>query len=102
MGMTNDDIPKYRKKRGSNVSKSREKSKHKHEYKECLLIENNHPHRATYCTICGKIGNVYFFESEGLTVMSDKEIYSKYHNLEQFKINKLWQKYVQIEERIKP
>ena len=99
--MTNDDIPKYRKKRRSSVSNSREKSKHKHEYKECLLIEKNRPHWATYCTICGKIGDVHLFECEGLTVMTDEEIYNKYHNLKQFKVDEVWQKYLQIEERIK-
>ena len=53
----NDEIPKYRKKKSS-VSSASKKSKHKHIYKDCLLIMENGPHKAQYCTICGKIGNI--------------------------------------------
>ena len=41
----NDEIPKYRKKKSS-VSSASKKSKHKHIYKDCLLIMENGPHNA--------------------------------------------------------
>lgn len=31
------EIPKYKKPKKSNISKSNYKSKHKHQYKECLI-----------------------------------------------------------------
>ena len=62
--MIDNEIQKYRKKKQSSTSKSSTKSKHKHEYKEVLLIHNNKPHWATVCKICGKIGDLHFFETE--------------------------------------
>lgn len=59
-----NEIPKHRKKKQSSTSKSSIKSKHKHEYKEVLLIHNDRPHWATVCKICGKIGDLHFFEGE--------------------------------------
>ena len=59
-----NEIPKYRKKKQSSTSKSNTKSKHKHEYKEVLLIHNGRPHWATERKICGKIGELHFFETE--------------------------------------
>ncbi len=95
----NDEIPKYRKKRPS-VSSAGKKSKHKHIYKECLLIAENNPHKAKYCTICGKIGDMEFFESEkvngGYRMLTDVEVYDKYKNMERFEIESIFQKYVVI------
>ena len=97
MGIITDDIPKYRKKRKSSVSNSKEKSKHKHEYEECLLIDKNeHPHRAIYCKVCGKIKNVYFFEFDGSILMADDKIYKKYDNLKRFNVDSVWQKYISV------
>ena len=62
--MIENEIPKHRKKKQSSISKSSTKSKHKHEYKEVLLIHNDRPHWATVCKICGKIGDLHFFETE--------------------------------------
>jgi hypothetical protein len=66
------EIPKYKKNTKSNVSKSNQKSKHKHLYVPCKfstytgwawrkepLIEYG-----TYCTICGKIGEKKWFMYE--------------------------------------
>ena len=64
--MIQDDISKYLKQKESNISKSNRKSKHKHQYKECLI---QFPIAFTgktfintklygYCSICGKIGSV--------------------------------------------
>ena len=97
-----NEIPKHRKKKQSSTSKSSEKSKHKHEYKEVLLIHNSRPHWATVCKICGKIGNLHFFEAEkredGLYRQLDSdEVYDKYKHLEKIVIEDIWQKYVPID-----
>ena len=98
-----NEIPKYLKPTGSNISKSNRKSKHKHHYEECLIqyrstfIGKTHLNTGlyTYCTICGKI-NERFKENKSIvkdyirTVdtsigkcysrISDEELYEKYHN----------------------
>ena len=66
------EIPKYKKNTKSSVSKSSQKSNHKHLYVPCKfstctgwswrkepLIEYG-----TYCTICGKIGEKKWLMSE--------------------------------------
>lgn len=100
--MIDNEIPKHRKKKPSSTSKSSTKSKHKHEYKPCLLIHNKHPHRATYCKICGKIGDLQLFETElyrdGIWRLLDyDEIFEKYKDLEKYYIEDIWQKYVPID-----
>ena len=85
--MIDNEIPKHRKKKQSSISKSGTKSKHKHEYKEVLLIHNDRPHWATVCKICGKIGDLHFFEDE---------VFEKYEDLENIVIEDIWQKYVPI------
>lgn len=67
------EIPKYRKSTESDISKSNRKSKHKHQYEECLIQykwnfksnaftqeekERIHTSLSSYCTICGKIGGI--------------------------------------------
>lgn len=67
------EIPKYLKSAESDVSKSNRKSKHKHQYEECLIQykwnfksnaftqeekERIHTSLSSYCTICGKIGGI--------------------------------------------
>lgn len=99
--MTDNETPKYRKKKPSSTSKSSTKSKHKHEYKECLLIEKEYPHRATYCKICGKIGDIHLFETEpyrdGMWKMLDyDEVYEKYKDLEKIEIEDIFQRYIPI------
>lgn len=99
----NQDIPKYYKSTESNISKSNRKSKHKHQYEECLIQYdsifagkiNRHTRLTGYCTICGKIGSVkngkYETELEQLrkerqvdskfcVFISSEEIYERYHN----------------------
>lgn len=97
------EIPKYKKTKKSNISKSNHKSKHKHQYKECLI---QYPIAFAgktfintklygYCFICGKIGSVkngkYKAELEQLEksrqdnsnfliTISGEEIYERYHN----------------------
>lgn len=96
-----DEIPKY-KKRKSSKSKSANKSDHKHQYEDCLLVdEENHPHKAEYCQICGKITNVKVFESikgdDGYyTMLSYDEVFQKYKDLEHFQVKDVLDKYVSI------
>ena len=99
--MIENEIPKHRKKKQSSTSKSSTKSKHKHEYKEVLLIHNNRPHWATVCKICGKIGDLHFFEAEkredGLyRQLNSDEVFEKYKDSEKIVIEDIWQKYVPI------
>lgn len=103
MSSLENDVPKHRKKKESSTSKSKVKSKHKHKYMDCLLIvsEKKRPHKATYCKICGKIGDVSFFDTvhceNGYRRMLDiDEVFEKYKDLEQFNIDDIWQKYVAI------
>lgn len=98
-----NDIPKYHKSTESNISKSNRKSKHKHQYEECLI---QYPIAFAgrtfintklygYCFICGKIGSVkngkYKAELEQLEklrqdnsnfliAISGEEIFERYHN----------------------
>lgn len=73
MNQYKNEIPKYLKSTESNISKSNRKSKHKHQYKECLIQyewnfksnafaqeekERIHTSLSSYCTICGKIGGI--------------------------------------------
>ncbi len=56
------EIPKYLKQKESDISKANKKSKHRHQYEECLIRykwdwEDNKIHTSlnSYCIICGKI-----------------------------------------------
>lgn len=102
-----DDIPRHKRKKKSSTSKSKEKSNHKHEYKDCLLVnkETNQPHKANYCIICGKIGEIKFFDTAPMIdekygtvyrMLNAKEIFEKYKGLEKIYIDDIWQKYVPI------
>lgn len=94
---------KYKKKKSSSVSKSRNKSKHKHEYVDCLFIEDGKkPHKGEYCKICGKIGNMFFWDTEidettgYRRVLTSEETFEKYKDLERIYIDDVWQKYAPI------
>lgn len=115
------EIPKYKKSKKSNISKSNHKSKHKHQYEECLIQyystfvgkTNRHTRLTGYCTICGKIGSVKNgkFKAElqqleksrqdnsnFLIAISDEEIYERYHNkLPIFYIEDSFADYVTLE-----
>lgn len=94
-----DEIPKYVKKKESSVSKSRNKSRHKHEYVDCLLVdENGKPYKAAYCKFCGKVGDM---DIETIKVgyaiyrkLTAEEIYEKYKELPQIHVNDISLKYV--------
>ena len=97
----NEEICKYRKKKESNISKSKKKSKHKHIYKECIVNRKYHsfgkdfirPELASYCTICGKIGENIEKRAYGeketnfIRAYTKEEIYDKNKDLEIFEAN---------------
>lgn len=115
------EIPKYLKSTKSNISKSNRKSKHKHNYKECLIqypfsfTEKNsiHTQLCSYCIICGKIGDRLkdsivkdYIKSELhnrktiYSVMSGTELYEKYHDkLPVFFVDDIFkEKYIDLEQ----
>ena len=58
------EIPKYLKRKENNISKANKKSKHRHQYEECLIRykwnwdeHKIHTSLNSYCTICGKIND---------------------------------------------
>ena len=101
--MADLEEPKYKKKKGSSMSKSKVKSKHKHQYKQCLLLNSGRPHRAFYCTLCGKVKNIKFFEMEPIgnglfRMLTTEEVLKRYSDLERFEISDLnATKYVPID-----
>ena len=100
-----NEIPKYIKQKESDISKADKKSKHKHQYEECLIqynMKTKLPNKPTilkttlssYCTICGKINGIMKnsivtdYKRKGTRLngetyyyhMSDEELYNRYHN----------------------
>ena len=118
-----NEIPKYLKQKESNISKSNRKSKHKHQYEECLIKNKSifagkthlNTDLYTYCTICGKI-NERFKENKSIVKdyirevnspigkcysrISDEELYEKYHDkLPVFFVEDIFkEKYVNLEQ----
>lgn len=78
-------VPRHRKKSNKKVKKSN----HKHVYEPCLIMWDGHLSSGTHCSICGKIGDMKFFETERCEdrphvhrMLSQKEILEKYKDLE--------------------
>ena len=118
-----NEIPKHLKQKESNISKSNRKSKHKHQYEECLIqypfifAGKNYISTClyTYCTVCGKIGD-RFKEDKSIvkdyrrtvdtpigkcySLISDEELYEKYHDkLPVFFVEDIFkEKYVDLEQ----
>ena len=103
MNFEENEIPKHIKKKKSSVSKSKEKSKHKHVYVDCLLVEEDRkPHKASYCKICGKVGDVKFCETDKTDhgtyrMLNEKEVFEKHKDLPQIHIKDIFQKYVPVD-----
>lgn len=95
-----EEREKYRKRKPSSKSKAKAKTNHKHTYEDCLLLKKGHPHKAMYCSICGKISNAQFLVVEeyncGYRALSDTEILEKYKNLVRFEVDCIFQKYVEL------
>ena len=85
MNNFDQEIPRYRKNTGSNISKIKKKSKHKHQYKECIIRykfsfmgkDNLTTQLLSYCPICGKIGDRF---SEGKSIAEDKGLHKQLPN----------------------
>lgn len=114
------EVGKYKKNTESNISKANKKSKHKHQYEECLIqyklkfSDRVHTGLSSYCTVCGKIGGKFDDDKSivadyrikigspiGLCwkLMSDEELYKKYHNrMPVFFIEDLFSNYVNLNE----
>jgi len=72
------------------------RAKHKHQYSNCLIKAThdkygfiNHWHRGEYCTICGRIKNVYIFDDP----ITDKELKS----LPKFEVESYVERYVTLQ-----
>lgn len=101
--MQYEEIPKHHKKKQSSTSSANKKSKHKHLYKECLLVNDGKPHRAEYCSICGKVGNLHFFESEKTEEgcyrqLNYDEVYEKFSECEKIPVEDIFQRYIPTSE----
>lgn len=123
-----NEIPKYIKQKESDVSKADKKSKHKHQYEECLIqynMKTRLPNKPailkttlnSYCTICGKINGImkdsivadYKRKCTGSNGeayyyhMSDEELYNRYHDrLPVFFVEDIWKdKYVELKQNDK-
>ena len=120
-----NEIPKYLKSTESNISKSNRKSKHKHQYEECLIQYRStfaektclNTGLYTYCTICGKI-NERFKENKSIVKdyirevnspiskckcysrISDEELYERYRDkMPVFFVEDIFkEKYVDLEQ----
>ena len=82
-----EDRNKYKKRTRSNVSKACKKTKHKHQYRPCILVlpslfcENRYNvSNATYCITCGKVGEakmVYSKKGNSFKDRSSIDLYQK-------------------------
>lgn len=96
-----EEIPKHLKKKESNKSRAREKTKHKHVYDVCLLVKDGKPYPASYCILCGKIQTINHINTvkteEGYSrFLTDEEIFEQYKDVPKFQIESIWQKYVPV------
>ena len=105
-----DEVGRHRKKTGSNTSKAKEKTKHKHIYdKSCIVIGKvcnrfEYVSIVSYCSICGKISHV-IDPNRNVTeriangkrrMLTKEEILERNRNLEVFDIGDMFAKYVPL------
>lgn len=106
-----NEIGKHKKKKASTISKSKNKSTHKHQYADCLLNDRNtyngeeHSHicKAKYCVICGKINDIHYFQTTPhptkpccRIMLTNEELLELYPNVPIYDIDPLQSKYVPI------
>ena len=108
-----DEVGKYIKKKQSNTSKSKYKSKHKHEYKSCLIRYRYEMYGkkfssiqiASYCRLCGKIGEnidpersiTEKIQDGYYRMLNSEEILKQNDDLQLFDVNGWDDKYVPLE-----
>lgn len=102
-----DETGRYKKRTDSNVSKIKNKSKHKHQYADVLISvgPSNSLYTGEICTICGKIkdfrlatGRIEIDGKIGCRMLTNEETKEKYKELKEYHIDNLFQKYVKVEE----
>lgn len=102
-----DETGRYKKRTDSNVSKIKNKSKHKHQYADVLISvgPSNSLYTGEICTICGKIKNLRLATGKieingkiGCRMLTNEETKEKYKELKEYHIDNLFQKYVKLEE----
>lgn len=88
----------YKKRGSSDTSQANRKSKHKHDYEECLVTEDGVKfHLANRCVICNKLGDIQFFVTEKVQVlqgeiavtsivMPQEKLMEKYGHLDKYKV----------------
>lgn len=118
-----NEIPKYIKSTESNISKSNRKSKHKHNYEECIIKyhfsfmgkDNLRTQLSSYCPVCGKIGGMFNEEKSivknytaektlpnGIkyySTINGEEIYEQYHDRLPVFYAEYSDKYVNLKQR---
>ena len=96
---SSDEIPKYKKKTKSSISKAECKADHKHQYRKCLLIYKEHPYLAHYCTNCAKVRNwsrCIQKSEDGYRKLRVDEVYELYKDLIQVRVDDLYLKNLQV------
>lgn len=102
-----DETGRYKKHTASDVSKIKNKSKHKHQYADVLISvgPSNSLYIGEICLICGKIkdlklatGRIEINEKIYRRMLTEEETREKYKELKEYHIDNLLQKYVELEE----
>lgn len=94
-----EEIPKYKKRSKGSTSQAEYEAKHKCQYKECILIYEGRPYKASYCIICGKVRDWDSFKEKtdyGYWLLPDKEIFNRYNYLEKFEVDNLFTRKLQV------
>lgn len=102
-----DKTGRYKKRTASDVSKVKNRSRHKHQYVDVLISvgPSNSLYTGRICTVCGKIKDLKLATDRVeinrkiyYRMLTDKKIREKYKDLKEYHINNLLQKYVKLEE----
>lgn len=123
MNNFDQETSKYRKNTGSNISKIEKKSKHKHQYEECIIKyhfsfmgkDNLRTQLSSYCPVCGKIGGMFNEEKSIVknytaektlpngvkyySTINGEEIYEQYHDRLPVFYAEYSDKYVNLKQR---
>lgn len=98
------EVGKYLKKKDSDTSNAKKKSKHKHIYTDCLLINvgkdylpNHNVLLGSYCSVCGKINNWQVVWDMELVngyrfhnIVTDEDVLRRYSHLPKFEIENIY------------
>lgn len=102
-----DETGRYKKRTASDVSKVKNRSRHKHQYVDVLISvgPSNSLYTGKICAVCGKIKDLGLAtdrtEINGkicCRMLTRKETKEKYKELKEYHIDNLSQKYVKLEE----